>query len=125
MGGYSCGSGNTETYTGSQWHRPPLWVNDPLYPSIQEPMSTVIPSGFGPVNPPYLTEVTQLAGTGFSSLAAIPTPTIPIPYAVDVLIANQPQRWFLVAGTTAGGAGIVIPNDYNATTNARYWVQLS
>ena len=48
-----------------------------------------------------------------------------IDFPVDILIANVPQRWFLVAGTTSGGAGITIPGDYNSVTNAKYWIQLS
>jgi hypothetical protein len=88
-------------------------------------MSDYIPAGFTPTNVDFLGAITQLTGTGFNSLAAVPTVQLQIPYAVDVLIGGQPQRWFLVQGTYPGGAGTVQPNDYNSSSNARYWVLLT
>jgi hypothetical protein len=88
-------------------------------------MNTVISAGFGPINIPFLSSVTQLAGTGYSSLAAVPTIPLPTVFAVDILVGGSPQRWYLVAGTSAGGTGIVLPNDYDPVTNAKYWVQLA
>lgn len=101
------------------------WINDALPGNITQFMSTIIAAGFGPINVPFLSSVTQLAGTGYSSLAAVATIPLPTVFPVDILINNVPQRWYLVAGTSAGGAGICIPNDYSAVTNAKYWVQLS
>lgn len=117
-------NGSTQTWDGDQNHAAPGWFNDPLGGTIEQFMNTQIPAGFGPVSPQLLTSVTSLTGTGYTALAAVPTQPLPTPFAVDVLINNVPQRYFLVAGTTGGGAGIVIPNDYNAVTNAKYWIGL-
>ena len=122
-GCYCNGSTVYQTYTGSQWHRAPLWTDDPLQGNIDVFMNPNVPSGFTPFDVPFLGAVTQLTGVGFNSLAAVPTANFPLPYAVDTLIGGQPQRWFLVAGTYSAGPGEVQPNDYNASSNARYWVQ--
>ena len=88
-------------------------------------MSTIIAAGFGPINVPFLSAVNQLAGTGYNSLAAVPTVQLPTTFPVDILVGNVPQRWFLVTGTFPGaGAGVLQPNDYNVVTNAKYWIQL-
>jgi hypothetical protein len=128
MGGLSCGSSFVETYDGSQFHRGPRYYDDPLAAATSIFMNNQIPAGFGPLNPPFLTQVTQFTGTGFSSMAAVPTVSLAVPYAVDLLIGNVPQRLFLTEaapGTSApSGPGYVIPNDFNIATNNRYWVQL-
>lgn len=59
--------------------------------------------------------------TTYAALAAVATVPLPTPFAVDVLINNVPERWFLVAGAYPGGAGTLQPNDYNGS---KYWVQL-
>lgn len=117
-------NGSTQTFVGSQFHNAAGWWNDPLSSEITQFMSTAIASGFGPINPPFLANVTQTAGTGYSALAAVATLALPTPFLVYVMISNVVQLWALVAGTSAGGAGITLPNDYNAVTNAKYWVQL-
>lgn len=124
MSGICCGSARAETYAGSQAHRAWNYIDDPLLGNIQEFMSTIIAAGFGPVNVPFLSTVSQFTGTGYNALAAVATIPLPPVFPVDVLIDGQPQRWFLVAGTTSGATGIIIPNDYNPITNAKYWIQL-
>jgi hypothetical protein len=125
MSGLSCGSSIADTYQGSQWHSGPGWLNDPLSGTVENFMSTVIPAGFNPQDVEFLAAISQLSGLGYNSLAAVPTVPIQTPYCVDILIGGVPQRWFLVAGTSSGGPGIVIPNDYNAVSNTKYWIQLS
>lgn len=110
---------------GSQWHDGPRWWNDPLSSDIAIFMSTIIPAGFGPINVPFLAAVTQLEGVGYNCLASVPTIPLPLIFPVDVIINGAPQRWFLVAGSFPGGPGTLQPNDYNPSTNARYWVQLA
>lgn len=117
-------SGSTQTYDGGQSHAAPNWVNDPLPSDITQFMSTTIAAGFGPLFPPFLSNVSTLTGTGYTALAAVPTPGLPVPFAVDLLISNTPQRQFLVAGAYPGTPGTTPPNDYNPVTNLRYWVQL-
>ncbi len=124
MPGLSCGSARATTFQGSQWHDAPNWLNDPLHSLLSNFMSTVIPAGFGPLSVPFLSAITQLAGTGYNSLAAVPTAQLPIPFAVDILVGNVPQRWFLVAGAYPATPGTLQPNDANPVTNNRYWVQL-
>lgn len=129
MSGLCCGSANAQTWAGSQWHQLFNWVNDALPGNISQFMSLTIAAGFGPIYPPFLATVSQLTGTGYNALAAVATVPLPTVFPVDILIivgSNYlPQRWYLVSGTTAGGAGICIPNDYNAVTNQKYWVQLT
>lgn len=120
----SCGS-TVYPFDGSQFHDGPLYVDDPLDGPVTQFMNLQIPAGFGPINPPFLSAITQFTGSGYNSLAAVPTLPLPTPYAVDLLISNVPQRCFLVPGTiSAGTAGVTIPNDYNPVTNPKYWVQL-
>ena len=126
MSGLSCGSSNwTETYAGSQSHQGPGWTNNALPGLVQELMSTYIPSGFQPTQVQFLQNVTQLLGTGFNALQAVPTVQLATPYTVDLLIGGQPQRWFLVAGAYVAATGRVQPGDYNASTNAKFWVILA
>ena len=124
MSGLSCGTSWTETYAGSQWHQGPGWINDALPGSVQLFMSTYIPSGFIPTQVDFLGAITQLTGTTFNALAAVPTTQLAPPYPVDLLIGGQPQRWFLVAGAFPGTTGTLQPNDYNAVTNQKFWVIL-
>ena len=86
------------------------------------PPSPVVPSGFAPQGIPFLSSVTQLAGTDFTALANVPTPGFVLPYAVEVLIGNMVQQWTLQAGTAATGPGYQRPNDWSAT-NQVVWVQ--
>lgn len=110
---------------GSQFHRADGYVNDPL-PGILGPfMSAAIPTGFGPQDVPYLATVTQLTGTTVASLAAVPTVSLPVPFIVEITINGADQRWQLVAYTGQSGAGTQLPNDFNASTNNKIWVQIS
>ena len=123
MSGLSCGTSWTQTYAGSQWHQGPGWINDALPGSVQLFMSTYIPAGFLPQDVDFLGAITQLTGTGFTALAAVPTTQLATPYAIDVLIGGQPQRWFLVAGVFPGVIGTLQPNDYSSV-NQKFWVIL-
>ena len=122
MSGLACGS--TFAFDGSQFHQGAGYFDDPLPGEITNFMSVTIAAGYGPLYPPFLSGVTALTGTGYGALQSVPTISLPIPFAVDLLIANVPSRWFLVSGAAPGTAGTVTPSDYNAVTNARYWVQL-
>lgn len=122
----SCCTANREVaYTGSQFRRGFDYVQDPLEGTVQLFMNNSIPAGFGPLNVPYLTAVTALTGVGFNYLSSVPTLTMQTPFAVDIMVANIPERWFLIAGTGSPTAGIVLPNDYDPTSNAKKWIQLT
>jgi hypothetical protein len=123
MGGFTCCSARPTTYQGSQSHNLYNWLDDALTGNITEFMSTIIAAGFGPINIPFLSTVSALAGTTYAALAAVATVPLPTPFAVDILIANVPQRWFLVAGTYPGGSGTLQPNDCSGS-QPKYWVQL-
>lgn len=75
--------------------------------------------------------ITSLTGGGSTTLDGIVTGTTASPTTVTgatVLLSygRVGQTWQLIAGTDAEApsAGVVRPDDYNATTNARIWVQL-
>lgn len=110
---------------GSQFRQRDNWLNDPLIGVTNPIMSNpYIPGAFGPISPPFLSLVTQLTGSLTNALAAVPTVTLNTPFIVETNIAGD-ARWQLQAGTAATAAGIQRPNDYNATTNAKIWVQVS
>lgn len=94
---------------GSQYRNADGWTNDPLSGILTPFMSAIIPSVFGPQNVPFLSLVTQLAGTGNNALAAVPTVQLPKPYMVKTLITGD-QDWVLEAGITTG-PGTQAPND--------------
>lgn len=110
---------------GSQFHRADGYTGDPLAGILGPFMSAVIPTGFGPQAVPFLATITQLTGTTVACLAAVPTVNLPVPFLVDFAINSAPQRWELQTYTGQSGAGYQLPNDYNASTNKKIWVQLS
>lgn len=117
-------NGSTQAFQGSQFQDGAGYVNDPLSSSITQFMSTTIPAAFAPLGVQFLANITQLTGTDYTALASVPTTALSTPFIVSILVSGVFQTWVLVAGTSAGGAGICLPNDYNAITNSRYWIQL-
>lgn len=109
---------------GSQFRLRDGWLNDPLQGITNPTMPSLIPANFMPQTVPFVATVSQLTGSGTNSLAAIPTTVLPTPYVIEVTIGYD-QRWELQAGTFATAVGVQRPNDYNAVTNAKVWVQIS
>jgi hypothetical protein len=71
------------------------------------------------------TAITALAGTGSSALAAIVSTTLPLDRVLGVVNGGTLSFYQLKSGTSATASpGIVRPNDYHATTNARFWKQI-
>jgi hypothetical protein len=69
--------------------------------------------------------ITALTGTGTNALAAIVSTTLPLSRVLGVVVGGSLSFYQLQAGTSATSApGIIRPNDYNATTNARVWKQI-
>lgn len=71
----------------------------------------------GGVPGPPVTSLDQIATVGLQVLVT----------AVDFVpsLTGGCQRWQLIAGTTATGPGVQRPADYNASTNAKIWIQIS
>jgi hypothetical protein len=69
--------------------------------------------------------ITALTGTGSDALAAIISSTLPLNRVLGVIVGSTLSFYQLQAGTSATASpGIIRPNDYNATTNARVWKQI-
>ncbi len=78
-----------------------------------------------------ITSITSLTGGGTTALDGLVTvsgTTAIIPTGATVILSygRVGQTWQLIAGTDAEDAanGVIRPDDYNASTNARIWVQL-
>ena len=78
--------------------------------------------------PPTSTPSTALIGGGAGALDAIVTAAgaVPTGNVANAVVSGVYSVWQLQSGTTAEDVttGIVRPDDYNASTNARIWVQL-
>jgi hypothetical protein len=69
--------------------------------------------------------ITALTGTGSDALAAIVSSTLPLNRVLGVIVGSTLSFYQLQAGTNATASpGIIRPNDYNTTTNARVWKQI-
>lgn len=69
--------------------------------------------------------LTQLTGTGATSLAALVTVGSALDRVVGVVVSGALAFYQLKSGTSATALpGIVRPNDYNASTNTRFWQQI-
>ena len=69
--------------------------------------------------------VTTLTGTSSSALAATVSSTLPLDRVLGVVVNNALSFYQLKSGTSATSApGIIRPNDYHATNNARFWRQI-
>lgn len=75
--------------------------------------------------------ITSLTGGGATALDGQETgntddPTLPTGYTILLSIGRVGQWWQLIAGTDAEDvtAGVVRPDDYHASTNARIWILL-
>lgn len=73
-------------------------------------------------------DITSLTGGGATALDGQATAygALPTGYTVLLSYGRVGQTWQLIAGTDAEDPsnGIVRPDDYNASSNARIWVQL-
>lgn len=73
-------------------------------------------------------EITSLTGGGATALDGLATANTALPtgYVAVLSISRVGTFWQLIAGTDAEdvSAGIVRPDDYDASTNARVWAQL-
>lgn len=106
---------------GSQFRNANQWINDPLTGVLGPFMSQTIPTVFGPQNIPYLSGITQLAGTGYNALAAVPTTNITqMPFIVKIAVTGD-QDYQLQPGVITG-PGTVAPND-QAVSN-KTWVSI-
>jgi len=69
--------------------------------------------------------ITTLTGTGSNALAAIVSTTLPLDRVLGVVVGGTLSFYQLAGGTSATASpGIIRPNDYHATTNARFWKQI-
>lgn len=82
-------------------------------------------SEFNAQSIPFLRNITSIAGSTASALEFIPTAGLDLPTTIMILIGGVLQIWTLEASTGATAPGRQRGLDYNATTNARSWVQLT
>jgi hypothetical protein len=69
--------------------------------------------------------ITTLTGTGSNALAAIVSTTLPLDRVLGVVVGSTLSFYQLKAGTSVTASpGIIRPNDYHATNNARFWKQI-
>lgn len=69
--------------------------------------------------------IIALTGTGTNALAAIVTSTLPLNQVLGIVVGDTLSFYQLQTGTNATTTpGIIRPNDYHATTNARIWKQI-
>lgn len=75
----------------------------------------------------WYSAVTGLTGSTAADLDSITTTTLDTLSLAVFAISGEFQVWELQAGTAAENAanGIVRPDDYNASTNAKIWVRIS
>jgi hypothetical protein len=76
--------------------------------------------------PPFLRSVIGLTGGGATKLDGIATVGLRVPFLASIVISDVLQHWLLRAGTDAeDGVGIIRPDDYDASTNAKVWILVS
>jgi hypothetical protein len=69
--------------------------------------------------------ITTLTGTGTNALTAIASTTLPLDRVLGIVNGGTLAFYQLKAGTSATASpGIIRPNDYHATTNAKFWKQI-
>ena len=107
------------TYTA---FTPPNVTADTSAPTAFTPSnvtpSTSSPGTFYPINGP-LGSVSELSAQ--PTVGVTPAATI----VVEVTNAGVTTVWQLTAGTHAADSTHVLPYDYNASTNAKYWLQIA
>jgi hypothetical protein len=74
----------------------------------------------------YLPAVTGLTGGGVTKLDGVLTVGVAVPHLYVLAISSSSQIWVLQAGTTAEDApgGVVRPDDYHGTTNAKIFIRV-
>lgn len=113
-------------YAGSQFHCGPDYLDNPIAPIPVLPPDPFAAAGAQDIL--FLQGITELEGVGATALSAILTGSVNVPYLVEILDpdgSGAVQVWSLQASTLATGAGIQRPNDYDSTSNAKVWIQLS
>jgi len=85
----------------------------------------------GPTTVVFRSDITGLTGGTSTKLDGIPTTTVsvsnsPTLYLLKTGSGGGVRGWQLVAGTDAEDAtsGVVRPDDYNVSTNAKVWKQV-
>jgi hypothetical protein len=72
-----------------------------------------------------LLDITALTGGASTALDGIATASLAAPYLVDIIISGGRKSYILQTGTDAEAApGIIRPDDYHASTNAKVWKQV-
>ncbi len=111
-------AGGTASVTTEQF---PLTIENRIY------RGSVIPST-APTQAAaiFLPGVTGLTGGGATNLDGVLTAGISVPQVYILSISTSSQLWILQAGTDAENAagGIVRPDDYNASTNAKVFKRI-
>ena len=71
-------------------------------------------------------EIVGLTGGGATKLDGLPTVGVGVNKLVMLRTAGPVEHWILTAGTETEdvAAGRVRPDDYNAGTNAKFWLQV-
>ena len=81
-------------------------------------------SGVGISFPDFKSAITAISGGGSNDLHSLATLALTPPYWITYRDSTKGmQTFWLTAGTATEGPGIVVPADYNASTNAKYWMQ--
>ena len=79
----------------------------------------------GTAVPNYLLTRTTLTGGGSTALDGLATTSLSAGYLVALIISGALRFYQLTAGTTAESSPTTIrPDDYNASTNAKVWLQI-
>jgi hypothetical protein len=74
----------------------------------------------------YLSGVTGLTGGGATNLDGVLTVDVTVPHLYALVIGSSSQLWILQAGTNAEdvAGGVVRPDDFHATTNAKVFIRV-
>ena len=105
-------------------------VTEPLKMVITQSTNTatsILPTDTGVSTVRWYSQIDSLldGDVGDYPLSGIVTVPLPVRSVVQICINNEIQDWLLKAGTDAPIAmGIVHPNDYNSSTNAKVWIRL-
>jgi len=99
---------------------------------IPIPSSTVIGVSSTPASTPNINvfrvepSITGLAGGTATDLDGIATASgaYPVGICIFIVISGIPHIYQLVSGTaTESSPSIILPDDYNPSSNAKYWIQ--
>jgi hypothetical protein len=93
---------------------------------LNKPISTSTQSALD-LKLSYYPHITTLTGGNPVSLDYVATTSLSAKALVMLVIANEPQTWILVLGTSSEASSYtsVVPIDYATTTNEKYWLKIS